>query len=357
MRRHRPGLGPASRPSSSSRSSTDLAIGPNTLTSATLRCVDGIVEVPVRRNDPEARLVPVDAAERRRHPDRATDVGADLETREPHRHRGRRARPRIRPGVRVEIPRIAGGPEDLVVALVVAGPPRHVRLAEDDGSGISDACHDGGVVVGNEVTEFDGTARRAHTGRRDRVLHRDRHARQQPEVRGRTNEPRRSPPPARSPVPGSIVTTACTSTSSRSIRRRWASSSSRADTSRDSSASMSDVSGSVSPTITPSNHHPTRPHPTTRTKRSTSDTDLFTRSIGAAPRGGGRGRRGRSPRYDRAPTSRPSAGVPRAAPPRRGRGSTPGSDHAACTSRAPLARSALRSTRPTMSSPSRNGST
>ena len=80
------------------------------------------------------RLVRVDAADMRRHTQRAADVRAERQRAEAGRERRRRTARRAARRA-VEVPRIVGDAVDRVVALPVAQHQRHVGLAEDHGAG------------------------------------------------------------------------------------------------------------------------------------------------------------------------------------------------------------------------------
>ena len=95
----RSGSGPASTPSSRSRSSALRAMGPNTLMSASVCAAAHVVEVPALRDHAEAGLEPEHAAAVRRDAHRAADVGAELEAGEAGGDRGRRATRRSADGV------------------------------------------------------------------------------------------------------------------------------------------------------------------------------------------------------------------------------------------------------------------
>ena len=114
----------------SSRSATVRAIGPATAMSAWVSVPGGPGIWPWAarcRSSACARTTPDMFAGQ---PDRAADVGADLERREPRRQRRGRAARRAA-GRALDVPRVVGGAEHLVVALHVAGVDRQVRLAPD----------------------------------------------------------------------------------------------------------------------------------------------------------------------------------------------------------------------------------
>ena len=116
------GFGPASRPRSSSRSSTDRAIGPNTLTSARLRCSVGDRGTRTWMA-PKLGLwpyAPQNDDGTRIEPPMSVPISNSGRS---HRHCGRRAAGRTTWRTS-EVPGVVGRPEDLVVALVVTRPPR-----------------------------------------------------------------------------------------------------------------------------------------------------------------------------------------------------------------------------------------
>ncbi len=97
------------------------------------------------RDQAPGRLVRQDSAERGRHAQRAADVRAELQRRDPDRQRrGRAAGGAARAAG--HIPRITGGPVDIVEALPVAGHHRHVGLAPGNGARGPDPRHRLGVV-------------------------------------------------------------------------------------------------------------------------------------------------------------------------------------------------------------------
>ncbi len=77
----------------------------------------------------------VDAAVKRRHPQRAADIGAERERAIARGERRRRSAGRAARRA-AEIEGVVGGAVDVVIALPVAEPDRHVGFAEDDAAGI-----------------------------------------------------------------------------------------------------------------------------------------------------------------------------------------------------------------------------
>ena len=156
-------------------------------------------DLAVRRHDAVARLVAVDAGHVGRQADRAADVGADLQRGEPCRQRRRRAARRAARRA-LEVPRVVGRAEHLVVALEVAGVDRQVGLAPDHRTGARAARRrarrpPSGTCVG----QLRRTRRGAHPGRGEAVLDGHRHAVQRPgrlavaSSPGRPRRPRRTP--------------------------------------------------------------------------------------------------------------------------------------------------------------------
>ena len=90
--------------------------------------------MPARGRQRKGRLVGIDAAMKRRHPQRAADIGAERQRSVTRRQRCRGSAGRAAGGT-AEVERIVGGAVDLVVALPVAEPERHVGLAEDHAAG------------------------------------------------------------------------------------------------------------------------------------------------------------------------------------------------------------------------------
>ena len=133
------------------------------------------VEVAALGDHAVARLEPERATAVRRDPHGTTDVGAELERREPGRDGCRRAAGRTAGDAR-HVPRVVRGAEDLVEALRVTGPARQVRLAEHDGARLAQAGHRRRVGCRHVVRQLDGAARGADAGRLDGVLDRDREA-------------------------------------------------------------------------------------------------------------------------------------------------------------------------------------
>ncbi len=113
--------------------------------------------------------MPVDAAEGGGHPDRAADVGADLERAEPGRDRGRATAAAAARGA-PEVPGIAGPPVDRVGRLPVREHGRHVGLAEEHRAGGPGAGGDRRVVLRDEGLPVRHPAGRVETGDVDRLL-------------------------------------------------------------------------------------------------------------------------------------------------------------------------------------------
>ena len=80
------------------------------------------------------------AAKRGRNADRATDIAAKLERREPRGH-GRRSAARAPTGRACQIPRIIRAAEKLVVRLPITRIWRQVGLTEDDRARGAEAAH------------------------------------------------------------------------------------------------------------------------------------------------------------------------------------------------------------------------
>ena len=130
-------------------------------------------DVPAARDEPEAGLVSEDATEMRRDADRARDVAAELQRREPGRDRcGRPARRSARRPR--QIPRVARRPVHRVVALVIGRRERHVGLAERDGARRPEQGHRLRVACRDVVGELREAARRRHPRNLPGVLDRDR---------------------------------------------------------------------------------------------------------------------------------------------------------------------------------------
>jgi hypothetical protein len=89
------------------------------------------------RHQRHRRLVRIDAAMERRHAQRAADIGAERQRAVARGERGRRSTGRAARRA-FEIVGIVGGAVDLVIALPVAEPERHIGLAEDDAAGVLD---------------------------------------------------------------------------------------------------------------------------------------------------------------------------------------------------------------------------
>ena len=110
----------------------------------------GELAVPGPRHAILRGLEPEHPAEMTRDPDRSRGVAADLERREPGRHRGGAAA-RASPRRAADIPRIVAAAEDRAVALPVVAEQGDVRLPEDDRAGPLHACGDGRVGGGDVV--------------------------------------------------------------------------------------------------------------------------------------------------------------------------------------------------------------
>ena len=144
------------------------------------RAAADVVEIAALRHHAEARLEPEHAAAVRRDADRAADVGADLEAREPGRPTAAADRPTNR-RARGRVPRVVRRAEDLVVGLQVARPARHVGLAEHDRAGRLQLRDGRRVGGGHVVGQLDRAAGRADALDLDGVLDRDRQAVERPE--------------------------------------------------------------------------------------------------------------------------------------------------------------------------------
>ena len=106
--------------------------------------------VAAGRHQRKGRLVRIDAAVKGRHPQRAADVGAERERSVSGRERGRRSAGGAA-GCAPEVIGVVGGAVDLVIALPVAEPDRHVGLAEDHAAGILDARNRQRVLARNKI--------------------------------------------------------------------------------------------------------------------------------------------------------------------------------------------------------------
>ena len=143
------------------------------------------------RDEPVARLVAVDAAEVRGAADGAADVAAQLQRREARGDgRGRAARRAARRARRV--PRVVRRPVDGVVALVVGGGQRQVRLAEGDRARRAQPRDGVRVALGPVPGEMREPAGRRHPDDLAGVLDRHRQAveRAAPLGRRRVRRPR-----------------------------------------------------------------------------------------------------------------------------------------------------------------------
>src|SRR5438093_378345 len=135
--------------------------------------------VPAHGHDAARRLVAVDAAEVRGHADRAADVAAGFQVREAGGQRRRAAAGRAARRA-PEGPGVVAGAEDVVVALPVGGPGRHVGLAENDGARAPEAGGDDRIARGDVVLERRRACRRPDARDLERVLHGARHAVERP---------------------------------------------------------------------------------------------------------------------------------------------------------------------------------
>ena len=135
--------------------------------------------VAARRRQAEGRLVRIDAAMKRRHAQRAADVGAERERTVARRQRRRRSAGGAA-GRAAEVVGIVGGAVDVVVALPVGERDRHVGLAEDDAARVLHPRDRQRVFRRPEIL----LRRKAPGGRQPRdvvgFLHRHRQAEQRP---------------------------------------------------------------------------------------------------------------------------------------------------------------------------------
>ena len=103
-----------------------------------------------RRDQPPGRFVAIDAAVMRRVAQRAGDVAAGAEGRQP-RGKRRRFAARRATGRARQVPRVVGGAVNVIVALRVGEHVRHVGLAEHDGAGMQQAIDQERVAGGDVV--------------------------------------------------------------------------------------------------------------------------------------------------------------------------------------------------------------
>jgi hypothetical protein len=136
-------------------------------------------DVATHRDDIERRFVAVDTTEMGGNADRAAKVAPWLEVAQACRDHGGPAASRTARRPR-RIPRVVGGSEDRVVTLPVAGPERHVGLAQDHGTSLTQARHHHGVARRDMTGQRRGSRRRPHTGDLVRVLDGARHAVERP---------------------------------------------------------------------------------------------------------------------------------------------------------------------------------
>ena len=114
-------------------------------------------QVALLRDDPEAGLMPEDAAVSGRVADRAADVRAQFEGGQAGRDRRRRASRGTARCTR-QVPRVAGRAEQVVVGLDVTGPPGRVRLAVHDRARLFETPDGGRVCRWHVVRQFRGPA-------------------------------------------------------------------------------------------------------------------------------------------------------------------------------------------------------
>ena len=133
----------------------------------------------VERHPPRRRADPDEAVEGGRNPDRAPEVGAEAGRREPSRDRraGTPARP---PGGAVDVPGVAGGPEDRVRGVDVVGELGGVGLPEHDRARGPQPFDADGVLLRDVVLQDLRAEGRADPPGEDVVLDDDRRPLQQP---------------------------------------------------------------------------------------------------------------------------------------------------------------------------------
>ncbi len=128
------------------------------------------------------RLVAIDAAPRRRDPDRAAAIGALGQRQQAIGDRTGTAARRAA-GIAGDVEGIAAGPEQVVVADAAKAQDRAVGLAEDDGAGLLDPLGEHAVDVVDLVGERPDSAEGADEAwlEVEQILDRGRHAMQRPQ--------------------------------------------------------------------------------------------------------------------------------------------------------------------------------
>ena len=131
--------------------------------------------VPGQRHAAVGRLQTGDAAVVRGQADRAAEIAADAERREPGGDCGRFT-PAGAAGGSLGVPGVDGATEDEVVRFPPERELGGVRLRDRDAPRSGKPVDDDGSPVGHVVGEEPGAAGRAHAGDVERVLDRERHA-------------------------------------------------------------------------------------------------------------------------------------------------------------------------------------
>ena len=131
-----------------------------------------------RRHQAHRRAQTGHAAERRRDPERAAEVGA-LGQCDHAGGQGHSAAAGRSTGALGRVPRIAGGAEHLVEGVAAGGELRAVGLADDDRAGTPEPRDHGRVLGGHVVGEQRRPVGGAHAGHRCDVLDADRQPAQQ----------------------------------------------------------------------------------------------------------------------------------------------------------------------------------